>query len=313
MNNYVIFTDCCIDLSKEQRERFGIEYPIAGGIVFPDGVSHKTDIDWEEMSFEDFFHSMEKKAVYKSSMPNPFEVSARVEEYFKQGKDVLCITLSSGMSGTYNSFLAAKKELEFNYPDRKMLVIDSHRYSGGIALLAIYASKNREKGMSIDDNYAWLEEKRIGLHQMGILDDLIYLSRSGRISKFKAIMGNFAQVKPMAEFENENGYPVVLGNSRGYKLAWKNTINYIKATADDITNQILVISHSIREQQALELKKEIEKAFEGKNIEVIVNKVGQADGVNIGPGLVVVFYLGEAISRGCEREREILADIIANK
>lgn len=313
MSKYVIFTDSCLDLSKEQRERFKIEYPVAGDVTFPNGESKPGDIDWEEMSFEDFFHSMEKKAVYKSSLPNPFNIATRVEEYFKKGLDVLSVTLSSGMSGTYNSFLTAKKEMEEKYPGRKMLVVDSRRYSGGIALLAIYASYNRDKGMSIEENFKWLEEKKIGLHQMGILDDLLYLSRSGRISKFKAIMGNFAKVKPMAEFDNEHGVPVVLANTRGYKLAWKHTISYIKATVGDITGKTLIISHSIREKQALELKAEIEKEFEDRNIEVIINKVGQSDGTNIGPGLVVVFYLGEPISPNCAYEKEILANIIASK
>ena len=313
MSNYVIFTDACLDLSKEQREQFQIEFPVAGDVFFPDGSAKPADIDWKDMSFEDFFHSMEKKAVYKSSLPNPYLVAARVEEYFKQGKDVLCVTLSGGMSGTYNSFLAAKKEMEEKYPGRKMLVVDSRRYSGGIALLAIYASKNRANGMSIEENYKWLEENKLGLHQMGILDDLMYLSRSGRISKFKAIMGNFAKVKPMAEFDNENGTPVVLGNSRGYKLAWRNTINYMKKTIGDIPGKTLVISHSIREPQALELKEEIEKEFASYGIEIIVNKVGQADGVNIGPGLVVVFYLGKPISPNCAQERALLTEILTSK
>ena len=313
MANYVIFTDSCLDLSKEQRERFQLEYPVAGDVTFPNGESKVSDVDWEEMSFEDFFHSMEKKAVYKSSLPNPYHISSRVEEYFRQGKDVLSITLSGGMSGTYDSFMTAKKEMEEKYPGRKMFVVDSRRYSGGIALLAIYASKNRTNKMSIEDNYKWLEEKKLGLHQMGILDDLMYLSRSGRISKFKAIMGNFAKVKPMAEFDNENGTPVVLGNTRGYKLAWKHTVSYMKATAGDITGKTLVISHSIREKQALELKEEIEKEFRSKGIEIIINKVGQSDGVNIGPGLVVVFYLGNKISPNCGKEKEILNTILASK
>ena len=313
MNKYVILTDNCVDMTPAQRKEYGIEYPIPGFVTFPNGESKPADIDWEQMTFEDFFHSMEKKVVYKSSMPNPYQVSERVEEYFKQGLDVLAITLSSGMSGTFNSFLSAKQELEEKYPDRKLLAIDSKRYSGGIALLAIYASKNREAGMSIDDNYAWLMEKKMGLHQMGVLDDLHFLARSGRISKFKAVMGTMVGVKPMADFENEKGYPVVLGNSRGYKGAWKNIVSYIKATIGDPKDKIFVISQSIRDSQAEDLKKVIEEAFKDDNITVVMNRVGQSDGVNIGPGLVAAFYLGNPTSVGCEKEREILAGILSSK
>lgn len=313
MNKYVILTDNCVDMTPAQRKEYGIEYPIPGFVTFPNGESKPADIDWEQMTFEDFFHSMEKKVVYKSSMPNPYQVSERVEEYFKQGLDVLAITLSSGMSGTFNSFLSAKKELEEKYPERKLLAIDSKRYSGGIALLSIYASKNREAGMSVEDNYDWLMEKKMGLHQMGVLDDLHFLARSGRISKFKAVMGTMVGVKPMADFENEKGYPVVLGNSRGYKSAWKNIIAYIRATIGDPKDKIFVISQSIRESQAEELKKVIEEAFKDDNVTVVMNRVGQSDGVNIGPGLVAAFYLGNPTSVGCEKEREILAGILASK
>lgn len=313
MEKYVILTDNCIDMYPEQRKEYGIEYPIPGGIVFPNGEGKVSDTDWEHMTFEEFFHSMEKKAVYKSSMPNPFQVAERVEEYFKKGQDVLGITLSSGMSGTYNSFLTAKKEMEEKYPERKMFVIDSHRYSGGIALLAIYASLNRKNGMGIEENFEWLEEKRLGLHQMGILDDLMYLARSGRISKFKAVMGSMVGVKPMADFENETGYPVVLGKSRGYKQAYKNIIAYIKATIGDPKDKYFMISQSIRPQQAEELKRAIEEEFAGQNVTVLMNRVGQSDGVNIGPGLVAAFYLGNKTSVGCEEERKILENILTSK
>lgn len=312
MQKYVILCDTCVDMYPEQRKEFEIETPIPGAVIFPNGEEHPSDTDWERMSFEDFFHSMEKKAVYKSAMPNPFEVRQRVEEYFKKGIDVLSVTLSSGMSGTYNSFLTAKRELAEEYPDRKFLVVDSKRYSGGIGLLAIMASENRKAGMSIEKNFAWLEEKKLGLHQMGILDDLKYLARSGRISKFKAFMGGMVGVKPMADFDNENGYPCVLGKARGYKQAYKSIVEYIRRTIGDPSNKTIVISQSIRYQQADELKAEIEKAFAGNNVRVIMCRVGQSDGVNIGPGLVAAFYLGNKTSAGCQEERKILEDIITN-
>ena len=313
MAKYVILCDTCVDLYPEQRKQFEIEKPIAGAVVFPDGTEHKADSDWEEMTFEEFFHSMEKKAVYKSAMPNPFEIKQRVEEYFKQGLDVLSVTLSGGMSGTYNSFLSAKAELEEQYPDRKFLVIDSRRYSGGIGLLAVTASENRAQGMSIEENYKWLEENKLGLHQMGILDDLSFLARSGRISRFKAFMGGMVGVKPMADFDNENGSPVVLGKSRGYKQAYKSIVEYIRRTIGDPQNKTILISQSIRANEAEELKKQIEAAFAGNNVRIIMCRVGQADGVNIGPGLLAAFYFGNKMSANCQDERKILEDILAKR
>ena len=305
--NYVIIADTCVDLSKEQRAQYGIEYPIAGAVIFPNGEAKVADTDWEHMTHEEFFHSMEKKAVYKSTLPNPYEVVSACEKFFKEGKDILAVTLSGGISGTYNSFMNAKKELEEKYPERKMFVVDSRRYSAGIGILAIYASKNREKGLELEDNFKWLEEKKLGNHQIGILDDMIYLGRSGRISKFKAFMGNMVGVKPMADFDNVTGFPVVLGKTRGYKKAYKNIISYIRNTIDFSIGNTIVITNSIRPVQAEEIKALIEAEF--PQAEIVMCKVGQANGVNIGPGLVVAFYLGKKTSDGCVEEIKLLNSI----
>lgn len=303
-NKYVIIADTCVDLNKEQRALYGIETPIAGSVIFPNGEAKTADTDWENMTHEEFFHSMENKAVYKSTLPNPYEVVQACEPFFAAGKDILAVTLSGGISGTYNSFMNVKKELEEKYPGRKMLVVDSRRYSAGIGILAIYASKNREKGLSVEENFEWLEERKLGNHQIGILDDMIYLGRSGRISKFKAFMGNMVGVKPMADFDNVTGFPVVLGKARGYKKAYKNIISYIKNTIDFSYGNTIVITNSIRPKQAEEIKELIKAEF--PQAEIVMCKVGQACGVNIGPGLVVAFYLGKKTSDGCVEEINLL-------
>lgn len=308
-HNYIIIADTCVDLTKEQRDHFGIEKPIAGAVIFPNGEAKVADTDWENMTHEEFFHSMEKKTVYKSTLPNPYEVVQAIEPFFKAGKDVLSVTLSGGISGTYNSFLTAKKELEEKYPGRKMEVVDSRRYSAGIGLLAIYASLNREKGMSLEENFAWLEEKKLGNHQIGILDDMIYLGRSGRISKFKAFMGNMVGVKPMADFDNVTGFPVVLGKTRGYKKAYKIIIEYIKNTIDLSIGNTMIITNSIRPKQAEEIRDLIKSEI--PELDIVMCKVGQANGVNIGPGLVVAFYLGNKTSDGCVEEIKLFSKISA--
>ena len=152
MSNYVILSDSCMDLNKEQRAEFGIELPVAGSILYPDGSDHNADIDWETISFEDFYHRLDKKENFKTGLPNQYMISQRVEEYFKQGKDVLVVTLSGGMSGTYNSFLSVKQELAETYPNRSLYVVDSRRYSRGIYLTSLSASPNRANGMRIEDN-----------------------------------------------------------------------------------------------------------------------------------------------------------------
>ncbi len=312
MADYVIIADSCMDLNKEQRKLFKIEEPIRGSIAFPDGSDHLADVDWEEISFEEFYRRLDKKENFKSGTPNPFDTTNRVEEYFKQGKDVLAVTLSGGMSGTYNIFIGVKKELEGKYPNRHFYVVDSRRYSGGISILCIAASMNRDKGMSVEENFKWLEEKKLHLHQMGMLDNLFFLQRSGRISKTKAFFGTMAGVKPLADFSNETGMPAVLGNARGYKTAYKLIRKYIEALGCEDYPNVAIVVQSIREEQAKELEKITREVL--PTATVLSCQMGQGNGVNVGPGLACVFFFGkEPVSKDCVKEREIMADILAKK
>ncbi len=312
MSDYVILADSCMDLSAEQRKEFKIEMPVAGSVAYPDGSDHTADIDWETISFEEFYHRLDKKENFKSGLPNQYVIGQRVEEYFKQDKDVIVVTLSSGMSGTYNSFLLAKKELEEKYPNRHLYIVDSKRYSGGISILCVCASINRDKGMSAEENFNWLEEKKLNLHQIGILDNLFFLHRSGRISKTKAFFGTMAGVKPMADFSNETGMPCVLGNARGYKVSYKIVEEYLKTLLTKDEPKVIICVHSIREEQCDEFVKIAQKV--APDTKVLKCRMGMSNGVNVGPGLAAMFFFSdEPVSKDCEEERKILAGILAKK
>jgi DegV family protein with EDD domain len=312
MNKYVILADSCMDLSKEQRAEFQIEKPVPGSIVYPDGTDHLSDIDWEEMSFEEFYERIDKKENFKTGLPNQFLITERVEEYFKQGQDVLAVTLSSGMSGTYNSFLLVQRDLKEKYPERKLLVVDSRRYSAGISILCVLASMNRDKGMSAEENFKFLEEKKKCLHQVGIIDNLFFLQRSGRISKAKAFFGTMAGVKPMADFSNETGMPAVLGNARGYKASYKIVEEMLKALLTKEEPQLMICVHSVRDEQCdkfIEIAKQV-----APKATVLKGRMGQSNGVNVGPGLAALFFFSDKpVSKDCEEERKLLNSILAKK
>ncbi len=312
MEKYVILTDSCMDLSKEQRKEYGIENPVPGTVLYPDGSDHDADYDWETISFEEFYKRLDKKENFKSGLPNQFRISQRVEEYFKNGQDVLAVTLSSGMSGTYNAFIQAKNELEKQYPNRHLYVVDSKRYSAGISILAVLASENRAKGMSIEDNFNFLEERKLCLHQVGVLDNLFFLQRSGRISKAKAFFGTMAGVKPMADFSNETGMPCVLGNARGYKASYKVAEEFLKEYLTKDEKTTIICAHSIREEQCDEFVKIAHKV--APKATVLKCRLGQSNGVNVGPGLAVLFFLADKpVSRDCEEERKFLTSVLAKK
>ena len=312
MSDYVILADSCMDLSAEQRKQYKIEKPVPGSVVYPDGTDHLAAIDWEEISFEDFYHRLDKKENFKTGLPNQYLIGERVEEYFKDGKDVIAVTLSSGMSGTYNSFLLVKRDLEEKYPARHLYVVDSKRYSGGISILCVLASLNRDKGMSAEENFNWLEQKKLCLHQVGMLDNLFFLQRSGRISKAKAFFGTMAGVKPMADFSNETGMPAVLGNARGYKAGYKVADEFLKALLSKQEPQVMICVHSIRDEQCDQFVK-IAQA-NAPEATVLKCRMGQSNGVNVGPGLIALFFFSDKpVSKDCEEERKLLASILAKK
>ena len=195
------------------------------------------------------------------------------------------------------------------YPNIKIKVIDSLRYSAAITLLAVEASICRSNGMSFDEAVEYLEHFRLRIHQCGFLDDLFFLARKGRIKKSLAFMGNMIGVKPMADLCNETGQSIVLGKARGYKQVMKVFPRYIEKTIGDYKGKVFVITYSAREKQALEMKKIIEEAFKPEHL--IFVPMGQSTGANVGPGLAAAFYAGdEKVSPNCEKEKAILNELL---
>lgn len=310
MNKYVIISDSSMDLPKNVREQFRIEYPICGKLLYSDGRMEDADAEWEKDTPENYFNNELKKGI-KTSLPNQFEIVSKLEPYFEKGQDVLAIVLSSGISGTYSAFVTAGEELMAKYPGRKMVVVDTLRYSSAIGLLCVYASIMRNEGKSIDEVAAWVEEKKLCLHQCGILDDLHFLAKNGKITGFKAFMGTMVGVKPIADFSNQTGQPSPLGNVRGYKKAYKVMSEYIAQTIGQSKDKIFVVEHSMRPEAAEDLKKLVEERFQPGN--VIMTRCGQTNGSAIGPGLATIFYIAdEPISENCVKEVALFKDICAN-
>ena len=213
------------------------------------------------------------------------------------------------MSGGYSAFTVGAREVMEKYPEIKIKVIDSLRYSGAIDLIAVEASLCREKGMDFDSTVKYLMDFRLRIHQCGFIDDLFFLARKGRIAKGKAFMGNMIGIKPLGDLCNETGQTQIIGKARGYKTVMKLFPEYIRKTIGDPTNKSFVVTYSLREPQALEMKKMIEETFKPKNL--IFVPVGQSTGCNVGPGLAAAFYAGdEPVSPMCEKEAVILNELL---
>lgn len=309
MNSFAIISDTSCDLKKDLRDRFGIADYARGYVHLPDGTAIKGNLDWTEEESDAFFKALsDKKASYKTAAPAIGEVSDVLEAQLKDGKDVLCITLSGGLSGMYGVFVNAKRDLQEKYPDRKIIIVDSMRYSTSEGMVCVMASQYRAEGKTIEETAELLEINKHRVHQIGWMDDLFYCKKMGRVSNAAAVMGTLVGIKAMADF-NHKGMSHVLGKTRGYKNAYRLIVEYMKATGENLENQIIFITHTLRKEHALEVKKLIETEIKPK--EIIISTVGQGSAPNVGPGLVAAFYLGKKASEDLKDETVLFEELAA--
>lgn len=308
MSDFVIIPDASSDLTKDLRERFQIPGYVRGTFYFPDGTEAAADMDWELMDPVTYYESMSgRKTLYKTASAQRGEVLSVYERFLKEGKDILAITLSSGLSGTNQVCQKVAEELLERYPERKIIVVDSLRYSTALSLLVIMASQRQQEGYSLEETAAYIEQNKHRVHQMGSMDDMFFLVKTGRVSNFKAFFGTLVGINPMADF-NRHGMSQVLGKVKGKKRAFDAVIEYMRGTIENPQEQIVFVAHSNREQSAKLLAQRIQEEFSPK--EIIINHVGMSCGASIGPGLCAAFYCGAEISENMEREQALMNSII---
>lgn len=308
MSDFVIIPDASCDLTKELRDRFHIPDYIKGTFYFPDGKETVADLDWELIDPTTYYQSMSgRKTLYKTASARRGNILEVYEKQLKEGKDILAITLSSALSGTNQVCTKVAEELMEKYPGRKIAVVDSLRYSTALSLLIIMASQKQQEGATLEETVDYIEKNKHRVHQIGPMDDLFFLVKTGRISNFKAFFGTLIGINPMADF-NRHGLSQVLGKFKGKKNAFDAVIEYMRETVENPQEQIIFVAHSNREQAAQLLAQRVQEEFAPK--EIIINHVGLSCGASIGPGLCAVFYQGAEISEDMAQEQALMNRII---
>ena len=306
--SYEIVVESTCDLNREHRAKFNIHPDVIRGFVYiPGKEEFFSDVEFENYSKEEFFKIVKAKAGKVHTAFAPFQEFSRVVEPILQaGKDAIVFAISTGISGTYNGYLNWASLLLEDYPDRKIAVIDTLKYSSASGLLAIYAAENRDKGMSFEDNVKWLNENRYCLHEAGPMDDLSFLAKNGRLSAGKAFFGGLVGVQPFGDFTRD-GKNAPLGTIKGDAKTNEVALQYLLKTAKNIEDQIIVIDHSMREKRALLFKEQLLKV--AKPRDVIITHVGESCGPNMGPGLCAYFYMGNPITESREEELKIFTEL----
>ena len=196
------------------------------------------------------------------------------------------------------------------HPGSKIRVVDSLRYSTAHGMLLAYASQMRDEGKTCDETADWVEANKNRFHQIGIMDDLFFLARTGRVNKAAAFMGSLVGVEPMADF-SDNGLCTVVGKGKGKKKSLDACARYLEKLSIDPKSQTMFLAHSLREKEAAYLKKAVEERVGPK--EIIVSSVDMFCGANIGPGLVAIFFYGQPISKDLIEEKKTIAECLQGK
>lgn len=290
MGDYVI--SCCstADLTEEQLKKRNIQY-----ICFHfemDGKQYDDDLG-KSIAFEDFYRMMDEGADTRTSQINAEEFKNYFEGFLKEGKDILHLTLSSGISGVINSARIAKQELEQAYPDRKIYVIDSLAASSGYGLLMDKAADLRDEGKSIDEAAAWLEENKLNLHHWFFSTDLKFYIKGGRVSKTAGAVGTILNICPLLNVDYE-GKLIPRQKIRTKKKVIQEIVNKMKENARDGLDYDgkCYISQSACYEDARQVADLIEEAFSKLDGKVVINYIGTTIGSHTGPGTVALFFWG---------------------
>ena len=308
MNDYILMADAGCDLSAEFQEKYDIKI-IDGHLVLPGKGDVPTFMEWKDVTREQFYAELKKNPNdYATAPPNLTEYETAFEPYIKEGKAIICVTISSAISGALDFATAARKNILAKYPDAKIKLIDSLRFGPGFGLMLVHASMLRSEGKSFEEAADYLETNKNRYHQAGWLDDLSFVAKKGRITHPKAFFGQLAGIKPIGEFD-AGGLTTVLGKAKGAKAAYSVLMKYIEATIEDPEDQYIFIAQTSRYPQAEAYKKMIEEKFNPKAVYII--DVFPFCGINIGPGLMAAYYVGKPISGDLSAERALIEQFVA--
>lgn len=291
MSDFIL--SCCstADLSKEHFLNRDIHY-----ICFSfelDGVRYPDDLG-ESMPLEDFYKAMERGAGTKTSQPNVAEFEEYFESFLKEGKDILHLCLSSGLSGAYNSASVARNMLAERYPDRKIYVVDSLAACSGYGIMMDDLADMRDAGKTINEVYTWIEANKLKMHHWVATTELKYLVRGGRLSKAAGAVGGILNICPIIHVD-VNGKLQAGQKVRGKKKAIEELVKMMEQHAENGINYSgkCYISHSACLEEANALREQIVSKF--PNLKAVeIDNIGTVIGSHTGPGTFVVFFWGDA-------------------
>ena len=293
MANDSYILSCCstADLSKKHFEERQIHYIFfhyyLNDVAYPDDLG-------QTMPFDRFYKALADGAETRTSQVNADEFIAYFTPFLEAGKDIIHVTLSSGISGVYNSANIAKEELKAKFPDRKIYILDSLGASSGYGLLMDKLADLRDSGKTVDEVYEWAEKNRLRLHHWFFSTDLSFYVKGGRISKASGWFGTLLKICPLLNMDNK-GRLIPRYKIRTKRRVIEEIVNKMKEHADKGLQYSgkCYISNSDCIEDARAVAALVESTFKNLNGKVEINSVGTTIGSHTGPGTVALFFWGD--------------------
>lgn len=286
MNDYIVFTDSCCDLKPELLQQWGVHY---ANMTFTfDGESREyTDAD---ISNKEFYDRMRQGACAKTAAINASSFACAFAPILEEGKDILYVAFSSGLSTTVNSAHMAAEELKETYPDRKIVIVDTLAASAGGGLMVYMAVTRKNQGASLEENAEYLTSL-IPQHCIWFtVDDLEYLKRGGRVSPLVAFAGGLLGIKPVLQMDDE-GHLIKVSTARGRKKAIEALAQKYAELSYEQKDTPIFISHAQCEEEAKQLA-QLLKQRHGAEV-TLITEIGPVIGAHSGPGTIALFFIGK--------------------
>ena len=287
MSEYVIMTDNCADLPDSFYREHNIILNYLNYTI--DGKVYQRD---NALPYKEFYQAIRDGAMPTTSQATPAQVIKHMRPVLEEGKDILCIAFSSGLSGTYASCEAAAQELREEFPERRIIVIDSLSAAQGQGLLVYYAVQHKEAGEDIDTVAAWVEANKLHIVHVFTVQDLFHLHRGGRVSKATAIVGSMLNIKPVLHVDDE-GHLISVGKARGRMKSLQELARLLDEKVGSYKDKLdtIFIGHGDSKEDAEYVAKLVKQKYNIKTC--LINDIGGVIGSHTGCGVIALFFLGD--------------------
>ncbi len=286
MSEYVLFTDSTCDLTPELVEEMDVR-------VFPmmfqlDGKTYHNYPDNRELAPADFYAALREGGASTTSQVGMGEFTDAFTEVLEQGKDILYLAFSSGLSGTYQASMVVSRELSEKYPDRKIVCVDTLQASMGEGLFSYTVAMMRKNGATLEEAAEFARQNAQSFCAWFTVDDLMFLKRGGRLGTGAAVMGTLLGIKPVLHVD-EKGALIPMEKVRGRKASLDALVKHLEESAQNLSEQIVFVSHGDCLADAQYVADKV-KALGARKI--VINEIGPVIGAHSGPGTVALFFRG---------------------